>query len=241
MHLLVSAEEFDNRKSREMIPLECAHCKGIFHKAKNHIQSALTGKRSHRFKHCSPRCQSIDKGGLVECKCAECGVSFEKHLSQMRRTKNHFCSTKCAGKHSAAHKTTGTRRSKLECWIEERLTERYPHLPISYNKTQDIEAELDVCIPSLKLAFELNGIFHYEPIFGSDKLEQIKRRDQNKFAICRERGIGLCVIDTSHIKYHKPKTAQPILDIITRIIDETMAECANGGTCTPEAGHPAAR
>lgn len=224
MHLLVSAEEFENSKSREMIPLECAHCKGVFHKAKNHIQATLTGKRSHRFNHCSPRCQSIGKGELIECKCGQCGVSFEKHLSQMRKTKNHFCSNRCAGKYSATHKTTGTRRSKLECWIEQRLSERYTHLIVSYNKTQEIEAELDIYIPSLKLAFELNGIFHYEPIFGLEKLDKIKQRDQSKFAICRERGIGLCVIDTSHIKYHKPKTAQPILDIITRIIDDAMGE-----------------
>lgn len=224
-----------------MAPLECAHCKKVFHKLKKYIQSVLTGKCLYKFKYCSRRCQSIGKGEVIKCKCTQCGALFERHLSQIKRTKNQFCSTQCAGKHTAAHKTTGTRRSKLECWIEQRLSERYPELQVSYNKTQDIEAELDIYVPSLKLAFELNGIFHYEPIFGPEKLDKIKQRDQNKFAICRERGIGLCVIDTSHIKYHKPKTAQPILDIITRIIDETIAKNANGRTCTPEAGCPATR
>ena len=36
-----------------------------------------------------------------------------------------------------------------------------------------INSELDVYVPSLNLAFELNGIFHYEPIYGEKKLNQI--------------------------------------------------------------------
>jgi len=44
----------------------------------------------------------------------------------------------------------------------------YPDLVIHFNKKDAINSELDIYIPSLKLAFELNGIFHYEPIFGKE-------------------------------------------------------------------------
>ena len=79
--------------------------------------------------------------------------------------------------------------------------------------------ELDVLIPSLNLAFELNGIFHYEPIYGSDKLSSIKNNDERKFQACLEKGIELVIIDTSSQVYFKEKTSQKYFDIIENIID----------------------
>ena len=75
-----------------------------------------------------------------------------------------------------------------------------------------------IYIPSLRLAFELNGIFHYEPIFGQDRLDKIQSNDGNKFQRCQEQGISLCIIDTSKQTYVKESTSQPFLDIILDII-----------------------
>ena len=69
------------------------------------------------------------------------------------------------------------------------------------------------------MAFELNGIFHYEPIFGESKLEQIQNNDSRKFQACLENGIELCIIDASSLTYFKEKSAKKYLDIITNIID----------------------
>ena len=100
------------------------------------------------------------------------------------------------------------------------LIGKYPNLHIDYNKTNAINAELDIYIPSLNLAFELNGIFHYEPIFGDKKLQQTKTNDQRKFQACLEKGIELCIIDTHNAKYFKKERDQKFLDIITNIIDK---------------------
>lgn len=108
----------------------------------------------------------------------------------------------------------------MERWIEERLRTIYPTTEFHFNRKDAIKSELDIFVPSLMVAFELNGIFHYEPIFGGIKLAQIKSNDQCKFAKCHEAGIDLCIIDVSYIKYFKPKHGQKILDIITKIINE---------------------
>ena len=108
-------------------------------------------------------------------------------------------------------------------WIESELTKKYPSLKIEYNDTTAIGSELDIYIPSLKTAFELNGIFHYEPIFGDKKLNETKNSDQRKFANCAINGIGLCIIDTHHAKYSKPERDQKFLDIITNIIDPLLS------------------
>jgi hypothetical protein len=109
-------------------------------------------------------------------------------------------------------------------WIEEELIKKYPKLQIDYNKTDVIGAELDIYIPSLKLAFELNGIFHYEPIFGEKKLGETKSTDERKFMMCAEKRIGLCIIDTHHSKYLKRERDRQFLNIITDIIDPLLKE-----------------
>jgi len=76
--------------------------------------------------------------------------------------------------------------------------------------------------PTLELAFELNGIFHYEPIFGQDKLSQIQNNDGRRFQVCLERGIELCIVDVSVLKYFKPANAQRYLDIVSGIIGQKL-------------------
>ncbi len=92
---------------------------------------------------------------------------------------------------------------------------------ISYNDKETINAELDIYIPSLHLAFELNGIFHYEDIFG--QLEKTQNNDKRKYQACAEKQIGLCVIDTSKQKYWKEGSSNEFLEIITTIIDKKLA------------------
>ena len=82
---------------------------------------------------------------------------------------------------------------------------------------------MDIFIPSLKIAFELNGIFHYEPIFPK-KFKNIQKRDKQKIIECYKRNIGLCVIDTSKQKNFTEKTSKIFLNIIQNIIEEKLEE-----------------
>lgn len=91
-----------------------------------------------------------------------------------------------------------------------------------FNRKDAINAELDIYIPSLKLAFELNGPFHYEPIYESEKLAQIQNNDERKFQACLDKGIELCWIDTSTLKYFKPSNAGKYLDIITEVMNRKI-------------------
>lgn len=81
-----------------------------------------------------------------------------------------------------------------------------------------INSELDIYIPSLSLSFELNGIFHYEPIYGIDKLEKIKNNDNRKLQACIEKKIEFCILDISGSKHFKPERDKKYLDIVRNII-----------------------
>tara|TARA_Y100000310_G_scaffold339131_1_gene430862 strand:+ start:964 stop:1656 length:693 start_codon:yes stop_codon:yes gene_type:complete len=151
--------------------------------------------------------------------CQQCKKQFLKRTSQIKKHKNHFCSHACAAIYNNTHKKHGTRKSKLEVWLEIQLPDLYPDLEFHFNRKDAINSELDIYIPKLKLAFELNGIFHYEPIYGQKKLGQIQNNDNRKFQACIEKDIELCIIDTSSQKYFKPKTSQKYLDIIDNIIN----------------------
>ena len=133
-----------------------------------------------------------------------------------------FCNSSCAASYNNKHKTKGNRRSKLEMFIEQKLKLLYPNLEILFNDKLTIGSELDIYIPSLKLAFELNGIYHFEPIHGSKKLESIHKNDINKFESCQKNLISLCVIDTSKQTYFKESTSKIYLDIIIDIITSLL-------------------
>lgn len=201
---------------RKNIEVYCAICNKSFFKRRAELNR-------YPISLCSKFCTKKYKSKSIETFCKNCTNPIIKHPSALKKNQNNmFCNSSCAAKYNNAHKTKGTKRSKLEIWIQDKLSKLYPNLKIQYNDKYTINSELDIYIPSLKLAFELNGIFHYEPIYGEDKLKQIENNDQRKFQACLEKQIELCIIDTSSQKRVTDLTCQKYLDIIVKIIKQKL-------------------
>lgn len=224
MKKLFTDTEYNNTKSNDKLLCECYNCNNSFNVKKKYITHYLTKPETCLNKNmfCSNKCRNKYFENKVSLNCKNCNKSFYKTPSEINKSKsgNHFCSKSCAATYNNKHKTTGTRRSKLEIWLENQLNDLYPNINILFNDKETIKSELDIYIPSLSLAFELNGIFHYEPIYGEDKLQQIQENDQSKTKACHEHKIDLCIIDTSQQKYFKPKSSQKYLNIITQLINQ---------------------
>lgn len=82
--------------------------------------------------------------------------------------------------------------------------------------------ELDFYFPELRFAIELNGIVHYEPIYGQDKFERIQNNDKQKMLRCLELGIELMVINVSDQGRFTIQSSQRYLDIIKDQLDSIM-------------------
>ena len=220
MKQLYTQEHYEKVKGNEKLPLECKKCQNTFFKTKTQIKFYLK-KKKNVFIYCSKTCK--DKSQIVKktkIQCRNCNKNIIRKKSEQVRNSNNFCSHSCSAKFNNKLRDFGKSRSKLEFWIEFQLKQLYPKLKINFNNRKILKGlELDIYIPSLNLAFELNGIFHYEPIYGIDKFQQIQQNDQSKSLACHQAKIDLCVIDTTQQKYFKEATSQKYLDIITNIIN----------------------
>lgn len=192
----------------------CSFCNNQFERSK---RNSCTSIKKGCKPYCSKKCSSLGKTTKKSLNCTYCNKSFLKILSEIGN--NNFCSRSCACTYNNLNKKHGNRRSKLESYLENQLNKLFPNLEILYNNKEAIKSELDIYIPSLKLAFELNGIFHYEPIYGPEKLTYIQNNDNRKFQACLERGIELCIIDTSSQTRFTEKSSQKYLEIIKKIIN----------------------
>jgi hypothetical protein len=205
----------------------CKYCGKNFSVSK--FESIRRKKKSlNQLNYCSHSCFCKHKTerGITNINCRNCNKEVKKYISEIKKSKsnNHFCSKSCSVTYNNKNKKYGTQISKLEKLIQVKLLELYPHIVFFFNGKEKINSELDIYIPSLDLGFELNGIFHYEPIFGQNKLNQIQNNDKHKFQSCLEHGIELCVIDVSKTKYIKKNSVVKYLNIITTIIDNKIKE-----------------
>ena len=218
MKPLYTKKEFEIAKGLDKMPLECLNCKNKFYIKKTAIKSAIKDN-SGRGKYCGHKCShSVFKIRKI-FNCEYCNKECNRRKSDYDKAKKHFCNHSCATKYQNLNKTTGYRRSKLEIWLEDKLKVSYPKQKFLFNDRTAIKSELDFYLPNLKLAFELNGILHYEPIYGKDKLDQIQNNDNRKFQACLEKGIELCIIDSSSFGYFKENKAWKYLDMIKEIIN----------------------
>lgn len=200
---------------------ECILCKATVERENSDINRS---KRNKSAIFCSRTCQYKHNRLMnsTECTCTKCNKTFVRRNSQVIRPKNHFCSHSCNSIYNAQHKTKGTRRSKLECYLEEQLSSLFPSLEIKYNCKTTIKSELDIYIPDLKLAIELNGIYHFKPIYGEKKLQKIQTNDLLKKEACTNQLITLVTIDTSSQKRYSHESSKEYLTSITELLSSYL-------------------
>lgn len=205
------------KKKTKRVEIECTNCKKLFLYKVYDI-----GK--YKSNCCSRKCSNELKITSSEVVCKQCGKKFNKIKSQIIKFPNHFCSQSCAASFNNTHKDYGIRRSKLEIYLEEYIRKTFPEIELLCNNKESINSELDFYFPSLKFAIELNGIVHYEPIYGVDKFEKIQNNDKRKAIACYEKGIELAIIDTSNCKYlsntAKEKYSTIVCDLLKEVINK---------------------
>jgi len=235
---LFTLDEFKNGQVLQKFDFKCSHCHKIFSRTKSYINAGFcitTKKCTKKFlslndylfkrrKFCSHQCQHLTRNTKIWFKCTNCQkpILRRSKIDNQSKVNNRFCCQSCAATYNNLHKKFGTKISKLELWLQKQLEPLYPNLKFEFNQKDVINSELDIYIPSLKLAFELNGIYHYEPIHGQLTLEKSQNNDRRKFQACLELGIELCIIDTSHQTYFKEQTSKKYLDIITNLIENAL-------------------
>jgi len=215
-------EKFEKLKNDEII-FECEECGGEFNSTKKYIRRALgitKHPRKPSLKYCCRKCQSIGRRTGEYLKCEECGGELYRNRNEINdnKTGKFYCSNKCKGINWNKNKNYGFNRSKIEIWIEENIKNKYD-FEILFNDRELLRYEIDIYIPSLKIAFELNGIFHYESIFGEEKLKITKSKDLFKINECNNMGIELFVIDITDVKNFNKKSCKKYLDFIIETIN----------------------
>jgi hypothetical protein len=193
--------------------VKCEQCGVEFYKTAHE-------QRRTKNSFCSKDCWNIYQDIRPEVKCIKCGIIFRKRQSEINKTKNNFCSKSCAASYNNTHKTYGTRRAKLEVFLEEQIKEHYPDLELICNQKTAIESELDFYFPQLRFAIELNGITHYEPIYGADKFEKIQNNDKRKVIACYEKGIELAIVDTSSCSYLSANNKEKYKNLIFGLLEQ---------------------
>lgn len=223
MKPLFTQTQLENAKSEDKLPCECYQCSIVFYSFVKLIKHQQSGRyKTGNLKFCSQNCFNKARTTSIEISCSQCNKPIVREPYLIKKHKNHFCSRSCNAIFSNTHKTKGIRTSKLEQYLQVELPKLFPNLQFCFNDKLAINSELDIYLPELKLAFELNGIFHYEPIFGNEKLQQIQNNDNRKFHACAERNISLCIIDASGLTYFKPAKADKYLQIIVNIINQNL-------------------
>lgn len=176
------------------VEVKCLNCEINFNKRLS---------ESKRFPNhfCSKDCKWIHSNKQIEVQCLNCNKFFKKKESKIKTQPRHCCSIQCFKMLAKYKKNWGSNRSKLEIYAEKRLTEELI-LNISYNDTS-IGYELDIYLPELSFAIELNGITHYKAIYGEEALLKRQENDRLKAEECVKRNIKLIVINVSEDKDNK--------------------------------------
>lgn len=200
-------------RTKDRVNLKCDGCGNMFTRIKSEC-------RDGKLNYCSNKCRPRSHG-LKTYNCLTCNSEVKRYFSLVVKNKNVFCNNSCSAIWSNKNRNQSTTsRSKLEKWLEEKLKSEFTDLFFLFNNTTNIGMELDIYIPTLKLAFEINGIFHYEDIFNNGLLTIRQKLDEKKKQLCLSNGILLIEVNTMEQKNFTEKSSLKYLDMITEKIKQ---------------------
>ena len=148
MKQLYSKEEFNKSGSREKLPCQCYQCNSTFFVFKSNISQELKQKRG-RVKFCSQICSTLFNSPPTVVSCINCNKDFNKSPSEIKRTRNNFCSNSCAN----------TYNGRLRTHSDKTKTKISDSLSISFfnkRKTNKNKREID----KIKNCKNCNKVYH---------------------------------------------------------------------------------
>lgn len=192
----------------------CPTCNRVYYKPTKRIQENL---KRHRTSFCSRMCKDNHQVTSKILRCTQCGVSLKRKAGEVAKSKsgNFFCGVSCSAVYNNLHKKHGKTRSKYELHLEEIVRTQYPTLDYSANDKR-LGAEIDFLFPGLKLAVEVNGVYHRLPIHGQNKLRRIQELDKKRKDLCQAHGLSLHIIEVTDIRRDKESVTQQFIDLLEK-------------------------
>ena len=115
-----------------------------------------------------------------------------------------------------AVRKTAEEGSRTEKFLRDELTKK--GFQIIFHREHavvDTKLEIDLMVPALKTVIEINGVSHYQPIRGEDKLKKVIAADSKKYGLLIS--AGYCVVVVKHI-------VKTVSDIYHRRLLEKVVE-----------------
>lgn len=204
-NFLFTKEEFveslrPSKIKERVLPCRCVVCNKTFYVSPKLITDQFKQNRLSNNRYCSIQCAGVDKRNRVKTTCANCGKELEVRESLLHD--RNFCNRECKYAYERLHPNYVS-RSRMELLVEKMLTLAFPNLEVNYNNRELLNGiELDVYIPELRLAIEINGGYHYKVVDGDTKAyERTVKNDTKRRVLCEENGIDLYEYDTSKFAY----------------------------------------
>lgn len=140
----------------------------------------------------------------------------KKHWEEMPESKKQDMRTKA----SKAVRQAAVKGSKLEHYIFNALLAE--GFKVQFHKMQMIKnekLEIDMVLPELNIAIEIDGPNHFEPIWGEKTFNQTKKADNQKDGLLLGLGYTIIRVRTpkSRSEVHKRKVLNNLLDTIKNV------------------------